>query len=184
MNNNKKSNISHKIKHRQKPKDKFYTPLKLAKELIALVPLEDGDVVLDPCMGKGAFYEQYPNFVKKDYCEIDLGIDFFKYEKRIDWIITNPPYSILDKWFEKTCQICKKGFGYLIGLDNYTAKRMELCNNYGFGLTKMHLFKVFKWFGMSCFVIFEKGGENIITYNRIVWREDKYLDHKKLDSFF
>lgn len=182
------SQISHKIKHRTHPKDKFYTPIDLAKELIALVPLVENDLVLDPCLGRGAFYNNYPSFVEKKYCEIDLGIDFFQYNTKVDWCISNPPYSLLDRWFKKTCEISNKGFGYLIGLNNYTARRMELCNKYNFGLTKLHFFKIFKWFGMSCFVLFEKNKENIISYNRKVYREDKNIKkeqdkYKTLDDF-
>lgn len=167
-----KSEISHKIKQREHPRDKFYTPLELAKECIALVPFEKSDLVLDPAMGKGAFYDNFPSWVEKDYCEMDLERDFFVYKKKVDWCVTNPPYSKLDKWFDKTCRLCRKGFGYIIGLNNYTVKRMELCNTYGFGLTKLHVFKVFGWYGMSCFVIFEKDKPNIITYNRTVWRNE------------
>lgn len=184
MSSDKKSQISHGIKHRKNPKDKFYTPIALAIELIKLVPLTQNDIVLDPCLGKGAFYNNFPSYVEKKYCEIDLGIDFFTYNEKVDWCISNPPYSLIDKWFAKSCKICRKGFGYLIGLDNYTAKRMEDCNTSKFYLTKLHMFKVYKWFGMSCFVLFEKNKENIITYNRIVWREGiEKENYKTIDQF-
>lgn len=165
------SKISHDIKHREHPKDKFYTPPELAKYLINLVPLEKGDIVLDPCRGKGAFFNNFPSYVSKCWAEIDEGRDFFN-EEYCDWCITNPPYSMIDNWLKHSCEICEKGFAYLIGLDNYTARRMELCNSYGFGLSIMHIFKVFKWYGMSCFLVFQKGYNNIIGYNRKVWRED------------
>ena len=42
----------------------------------------------------------------------------------------------------------------------------------GYGLTKMHYCKVFKWYGMSAIVQFEKNKEGIISYDRVVWRED------------
>ena len=177
-----KSKIAHKIKHRVNAKDKFYTPLDLAKELIEIFPFGEGDLVLDPCYGKGVFYENYPSYVRKEFCEIDLDIDFFKFNSKVDWCVSNPPYSLLDKWLKKTCEISNKGFGYLVGLHNITAKRMELCNKYGFGLTKLHLFKVYKWFGMSCFSIFEKDKDNIISYNRSVWREDKTIKIKQNDE--
>ena len=43
-------------------------------------------------------------------------------------------------------------------------------NNNGYGLTKMHMCKVFKWFGMSFIVQFELDKENCISYDRVVWR--------------
>ena len=53
-------------------------------------------VVLEPCRGTGAFYNNFPG--EKDWCEISEGKDFFDYDKKVDWIITNPPFSIFDKF--------------------------------------------------------------------------------------
>ena len=36
--------------------------------------------------------------------------------------------------------------------------------------TKIHMCKVFKWFGMSVAVVWEKNGKPIISYDRVVWR--------------
>lgn len=181
-----KSRIGHKVKHRSNPKDLFYTPVLLAIELIKLVPLFEGDFVLDPAYGNGAFYDNFPSYVKKDFCEIEKGRDFFEWDKKVDWLITNPPYSKLDLWITHSCTLARKGFAYLMGLNNLTAKRLEELSEKGFGLTKIHLFKVYKWWGMSSFFIWEKGKESIVSYNRTVWREDKVKDEKKfkkIDSF-
>jgi hypothetical protein len=179
---------SHKIKYRLRKKDRFYTPRELAKELITLVPFKNDDFLFDPCLGKGAFFDNYPIENKKDFCEIDLDKDFFEFEGKVDWCISNPPYSLLDNWFKKTCEISRKGFAYLLGWNNLTAKRIEFCNKepFSFGLTTIHMFKVFEWYGMSCFVIFEKNKPNIISYNRKVWREDRIKaikEFKTLENF-
>jgi hypothetical protein len=185
-----KSSISHKIKHREKPRDKFYTPEELAKKLIDFIPLEKGDFVLDPALGGGSFYDHFPADIQKEYCEIDEGRDFYDYYTKVDWVITNPPYSHLDKWLEHTYRIAKKGFAYLLGINNITAKRIEEANQKGFFLSFMHLCKVFKWYGMSCFVIFEEEiSNNIISFDRIVWRSDTKpksnpnTQFRKLDSY-
>lgn len=166
------SQINHKIKHRKEPNDVFYTPIDLAIECISLVNLKKGDFVLDSALGEGAFFNNYPSFVKKDWCEISKDRDFLTYNKKVDWIITNPPFSDIDKWLIKSCEICNKGFGYILGLDKLTARRMEIVNNFDFGLTTFHFFKVYSWFGMSCFLLFEKNKPNILSYNRVVWRND------------
>lgn len=75
------------------PNDNVYTPVEIAKVIINKMPLKDGDIVLDASAGKNVFYDNYPDFVIKDRCEIDDDIDFFAYNKKVDWIITNPPYS-------------------------------------------------------------------------------------------
>lgn len=186
MNDKRKySEICRGIQRREEGNDIFYTSQKLARNLIEMVPLEKGDTVLDPALGTGSFYDNFPEYVEKDYCEIEEGKDFFKYDKKADWIITNPPYSILDDWFRKSCKISHKGFGYLIGIKNLTAKRIEECNEHDFGLTKLHIFKIYEWFGMSCFILFEKGKENIITYDRTVWHAKKPNEtYKQIDYFF
>lgn len=71
--------------------DIVYTPKKLAKRIIKHFPLSG--VVLDPCKGKGAFYKQFPENVKRRWCEIELDKDFLKYTRRVSWIVSNPPWS-------------------------------------------------------------------------------------------
>jgi len=162
------SKTAHDIKHRKIPKDDFTTPERLVQRCISVVNLIPYDVVLDAAYGCGVFFDNYPEYVIKYYCDKDS--DFLFYPLFVDWIITNPPYSNLDKWMLKSCSICRKGFAYLLGINNLTPKRIELANDCGFGLISLHLCKVFKWFGMSCFVVFERGKPNIITYDRMVWK--------------
>lgn len=165
-----KPEIAHNIKHRKIPNDIFQTPSLLAKELVSLIPLEKGDIVLDPALGSGVFYNNLPTFVERDWCELSLGVDFLNYIKSVDWVITNPPYSNLDVWFSKAIEVSKKGFAYLLGFTNITPRRIEMANKANFGLTVIHLCKVFHWYGISSFVVFQKGWKNIISYDRIIWR--------------
>ena len=160
-----KSKIAHRIKHRENPNDEFITPPELAKKLIKLIPLKKLDIVLDPAKGTGSFYNNFP----KDTIN-QAADDFFGFTKKQHWLITNPPYSKLDKWLEHSCKISIKGFAYLFGLHNLTPRRIEMCEKLGFGITKIHLCKVFKWFGISAFIIWEKDKKGIINYNRKVWR--------------
>uniref|UniRef100_A0A6M3KIY5 Putative methyltransferase n=1 Tax=viral metagenome TaxID=1070528 RepID=A0A6M3KIY5_9ZZZZ len=161
-----KSGLTHQIKHRQYANDEFMTPPELAKKLITLVPLRKGNTVLDPCPGKGAFYNNFPPEVFKSRI---LG-DFLECQTDFDWIIGNPPYSKLDNWFVKTIELSTWGFAYLLGSINITPRRLEIVNEAGFGLTHIHLCKVFHWFGISAFCIWEKDKPNIIGYDRNIWR--------------
>ena len=49
---------------------------------------------------------------------------------------------------------------------------MEMMEKSGYGLTKIHMCKVYKWYGMSCIVVWEKNKKSILTYDRTVWRGD------------
>lgn len=60
--------------------------------------------ILDPSAGNNAFYDKFLN-TEKYRCEIKDGIDFFHWNKKVDWIITNPPYSIYDKFLEHAFKI-------------------------------------------------------------------------------
>ena len=166
-----KSKIAHKIKHREVPNDVFYTPLELVKELIKLVPLKQGDTICDNAYGKGAFFSNFPDTTINQFC--DKKMDFLKWDKKQNWLITNPPYSDLDKWLKHSCEVATKGFAYLLGIHNLTPRRIEMCEKQGFNITKIHMCKVFKWFGMSAFIVWEKTEKDKVelTYDRIVWRE-------------
>ena len=64
------------LKDKENPNDRKMTPRDLALKLIKMTPLKKGDVVLDGFCGKNAFYDQYPDFVKKDWCEIEKAVIF------------------------------------------------------------------------------------------------------------
>ena len=86
-----------------KPNDDISTPLEISKMIINMFDLYG--IILDPFKGDGSFYNQYPKHVSKDWCEIKENRDFFKYDKKVDWIISNPPYSILDEVLEHSFEI-------------------------------------------------------------------------------
>lgn len=171
-------NSGHKIKYRATPQDKFYTPPELAKSLVPLVPIRktdsQADSLLDPFKGMGAFYDAFPDGHEKAYTEIDEGTDFFNLIPdrpfQFHWLISNPPYSNLDDVLEHSCRVARVGFAYLLLGHAITPKRLERVEELGFGLTKIHLCKVFKWYGISAFCVFEKGKKSIIEYDRKVWR--------------
>jgi hypothetical protein len=166
------SNVAHKIKHRDKPKDVFITPEKLAKTHIDMIDESYRNLVwYDPFKNSGSYYNQYPcaNENKK-WSEILENKDFFDFNEEVDVIASNPPYSMIDKVLEKSVSLKPMIISYLLGINNLTAKRMEYMENQGYYITKLHMCKVFKWFGMSLIVVWEKGGKSILSYDRKVWR--------------
>ena len=164
-----KSNISDKIKKRDKPNDVFITPLALAKKQIDMIEHEPNEIWYDPFKNDGSYYNQFPND-NKEWSEILEGRDFFEFTGKVDIICSNPPYSCIDKILHKCIELKPRVISILIGQGNFTAKRLELLEDSGYGLKKMHMCKVFNWYGMSYIIQFEKDHQSIMTYDRMVWR--------------
>lgn len=87
--------------------DKVKTPDNIVKIIMGWIGknIKDNSLVLDSAMGNGAFYSNFDNRYNKDWCEIDKGKDFFQYNNKVDWIITNPPYSIFDAFLDHSFKI-------------------------------------------------------------------------------
>jgi type I restriction-modification system DNA methylase subunit len=170
------SNIQTKIKKREKANDIFYTPIDLVKIHLNLVKeyVSKDDIILDPFFGTGNYYNTYPEIFKNsntfEYTEIELKKDFFEYNKDVNIIISNPPYSIIDKVLEKSVSLNPHTISYLIGHNNFTCKRIEYMNNKGYYLDKMYFTKVHQWFGMSLIVVFtKKSKKNCVEFDRKIW---------------
>ena len=164
------SNTSHKIKKRDNANDIFITPLALAKKAIEMVEYTPADKWLDPFKNDGSYYNQFPND-NKVYTEILENKDFFEYNDKVDIICSNPPYSLMDSVIKKSIELQPHTINYLIGLGNLTTRRIEMFEKAGYGLSKLHMCKVYSWYGMSVIVQFVKDKDNVITYDRQVWKE-------------
>jgi len=79
--------------------DKVYTKKSTAKWIVDY--FNPSGSILEPAAGKDVFYNLFKTN-EKFRCEIDDGIDFLTFDKKVDWIITNPPYSIYDIFLEKS----------------------------------------------------------------------------------
>ncbi len=167
-----KSEVGHTIKKRGKANDVFITPRTLAKSHIAFIDSLETDVWLDPCRfnAKGSYYSQFPGS-ESQWCEILEGRDFFTAPlKPVDVICCNPPYSILDRFFARCIELSPRVCSFLLGVQNLTARRIEMFEKAGYGLTKLKMLKVYQWYGMSIIAVFEKGGRSIIHIDRKVYR--------------
>ena len=69
--------------------DETWTPKIVAEDMIKWFKPEGK--VLEPCYGTGDIHKFLPE--GSPFCEISMGKDFFNYNKKVDWIITNPPFS-------------------------------------------------------------------------------------------
>ena len=68
--------------------DVVQTPPDLARRIVA--HFKPKGRILEPCKGQGNFLDCMPGAF---WCEISEGRDFFSWDKPVDWIVTNPPWS-------------------------------------------------------------------------------------------
>ena len=121
--------------------DKVMTPAYLAKQCVDMLSphFKPEDTFLEPCYGTGAFYNLMP--ANKDWCEIDKGRDFFEYKGKVDWIITNPPYSIYEEFLKQSMSVADNVV-FLLPLSKIwsSLRRIKLIDDYG-GVRHFHIFK-------------------------------------------
>ncbi len=159
-------------------KELMFTPqdtvIKIMDWVLPQVMIDD--VLFDGFKGEGSFLYQFPDNMVSDYCEIDEGLDFFKYNKKVDWAISNPPFRVLENGepinafipiINHTMQICNKGFFYLINhklWSSLTVKRLKEWKEKGWVISAIMVLEIKKWYGRYYVVKFEKNGKSIMVF--------------------
>lgn len=116
-------------------KDIVMTPEWLAKDIIS--HYNPTGTILDPCRGQGAFYNNYPT-PNKDWCELAEGRDFLTYTRKVDWIVTNPPWSKMREFLVHGMEIASNVV-YLTTINHYTTKRrIRDIRELGFGMKEIY----------------------------------------------
>jgi hypothetical protein len=161
----KKLNTVRSIKERSRPNDILFTPLPVALKLIEMTNIQRNEKLLDPCRGEGVIYNNLPTFCEKDWAEITEGHDFFEYDKPVDTIICNPPFSIYTKWIQHCIKLNPQKIALVIGCLNLTTIRLKLLEDSGYYMTRMSIVNVRGWFSNTYLVLFEKNGTPILSYD-------------------
>jgi len=81
--------------------DCVQTPIEVCKDLISNFPIKGK--ILEPCKGDGNFLKVLPKGTQ--WCEIKEGKDFMDYNGKVDWIITNPPFSKFRAFLNKSMEV-------------------------------------------------------------------------------
>ena len=134
--NHLKTNNSKKSENR----DIVYTPDHISREIVNRYKLTGK--ILDPCAGDNAFSKYIDGCLR---CELKEGTDFFKFNNQVDWIIGNPPYSILNEWLQHSFSI-SKNIVYLLPIAKVfgSQKRLQMIKKYG-GMVEIYA----PWTGRS-----------------------------------
>lgn len=101
--------------------DRVNTPDDLALKVVRHFKEQIKGRVLEPCAGGGAFIRALRNEGYKPIeLEIDQGLDFFDYIGKVDWIITNPPWSKARE-FARHAYRLSHDVVFLITVNHFTA---------------------------------------------------------------
>ena len=109
-------------------KDVVYTSRLISKSIIDF--LNPTGLCLDPCKGDGAFFDFMPK--GSLYCELQEGSDFLQFNKKVDWIIGNPPYSIFEQFLRHSFHL-SDNVSFLVPTNKVFQRDliMTMINNYG-----------------------------------------------------
>lgn len=116
--------------------DLVYTPPELAKKIIKRLKPE-GEI-LDPCRGLGAFYNNLPEG-RRHFCEITEGKPFEDFVGKVDWIISNPPWSKMREFLFKGYEVADN-IAYLVTVNHaFTKARIREASAHGFWISDIYL---------------------------------------------
>lgn len=129
------------------PRDKVFTPDDVARDVVNF--FKPTGRILEPSAGDGAFLRHLPP--DTDWCEIEKGRDFFACHEHYDWIIGNPPYSLLEEWLEHSFQLADDVvYVLLFHMVFSTKKRLQKINQ-DWGIRKIYVLGSAKEIGMADF---------------------------------
>lgn len=158
-----------------KDPDICYTSDGMAKYLISLIDFKDGDVVMEPCLGKGSFYNNLPNNTENIYCEINLDKDYLTYEGKVDITLSNPPFvprKLFWSFHQKAMETTRREIYWLINFSSFnvfTPNRVEEMDNKGWYIQNIHIVGDKRWFGRYAWIKFGRQPNNILTYHKKVF---------------
>jgi hypothetical protein len=160
----------------EKQMELMQTPEDTAKKIMnyVLPQINNEDVILEPFLGHGNIFNEIRE--PKLFCDTKDGINFFDFDKKVDYAISNPPFQILEDGEPKNAfiliinrlmEICNKGFFLLINhklWSSLTVKRLRDWDSNNWVISKIKIYEIKKWYGRYYLVKFEKNGDSLIDY--------------------
>jgi len=126
--------------------DVVQTPVEMAGRLVRHFSPEGK--VLEPCAGEGNFLKHLPGAFS---CEIQRGEDFFAWNEKVDWIITNPPWSQIRAFLSHSMEVADHVVFLMTVNHVWTKARLRDIREKGFGLKEIALVEMPPEFPQSGF---------------------------------
>ena len=147
--------------------DVVMTPEYIAKSIVHY--FNPQGLVLEPCKGTGNFLKYLP----KDtlWCEIKKGKDFYDFKGKVDWIVTNPPWSKVRKFLIKS-MIVSDNIVFLTTIVHLWMKaRLKDIKDNGFGIKEIVIMDTPKSFPQSGFQLgvfhLQRGYSGVIKFTDV-----------------
>ena len=151
--------------NKERPPEFYYTNEQMVKDLLAITPSSGS--VLDAGSGKNKVW--FNNLSGEKYeCEIEDGCDFYKWDKKVDWVVGNPPFHESWRFFKKASEIAREGIAFLINnlaFNSWTPKRFQDFTEKGFYLQKIHIVADKRWFGRYYYLIFGREDKGLVSWS-------------------
>jgi len=129
---------------------------------------------LEPACGEGAMVHVLEDYFSKNLTYYDKDVDFLKEERKFDYIITNPPFSLASDFILKAKNVANKKFCMLLPL-SYLHGKGRFDSIYSdrefFPLKKIHVFTRYPMLGDP---LREDGKyrTGMMVYAWFVWEKD------------
>jgi len=142
--------------------DDIQTPVELAGRIVAY--FKPTGRILEPCAGDGNFLQHLPG---ADWCEIKRDRDFFAYQQKVQWIITNPPWSQIRPFLAHAFTLANDVVVLVTINHVWTKARLRIARENNFGLRTLLLVDTPRSFPQSGFQLgaihYQRGWDGPIT---------------------
>jgi hypothetical protein len=137
-------------KGRRKKSDFYETPYSITNHLLQVEDFDKSLAVCEPACGAGAI----SNILKKHWNNVeayDIERDFLLETGQYDYIITNPPFSLANKFIQKAKEVATKKFAFLLPLSYLHGKKRydDIYMEKKYGLKKVYVLTRYPMLGES-----------------------------------
>jgi len=167
-----KSNETDKLAEKvEKDNTIVMTKPDMAKHLISQISFIDGDKVMEPCKGDGAFYDNLPNNVEKLWCEINEGKDYMEFNGKVDITLSNPPFvprKLFWSFMQKSMETTNREIYWLVNMSSlnvFTPKRLQEMKEKNWFIQSFHVVSDKRWYGRYIWIKIGRKNLNIFSWN-------------------
>lgn len=150
--------------------DVIMTPPDLARAIVK--HFHPYGSILEPCKGTGNFLQFMPGAI---WCELSEGKDFFDFQEKVDWIVTNPPWSKVRDFLRKSMQVADN-IVFLMTINHlWTKARIRDIREFKFGVAEIAICETPREFPQSGFQLgaihLVRHYHSYIRFTEILWTQ-------------